>query len=94
MAVPLKKGIEAGAVVVPYLSRLPFNGILYVSKLEDAIQEVDGVRDIQLSHVRLKMAQQYAVSTTFNSSYNVNRKTTSYAGYIKCVDCLLTYTTA
>ena len=57
-----------------YFNRLPFDGILYLSKLEDQLQAVKGVLDVQIvsAHAR-----------TLNSGYVlVGRKYESHAGYL------------
>lgn len=45
---------QVQVAVERYVSQLPFNGQFLLSKLEDAIQSVDGVEDVQLVSVQTK----------------------------------------
>lgn len=40
------------AAINDYLANLPFNGYVYITGLEDAIQAVDGVKDVKLISVK------------------------------------------
>lgn len=72
------------AAIDNYLATLPFDGIVYVSKLEDAIQSVTGVKDIVINNLAIR-----ADSVSFsNKSYLVlntgivQRNSTLFAGYV------------
>lgn len=43
--------LQVQAAVQRYLAALEFNGVLYVSRIEDAIQSVAGVKDVKLSTI-------------------------------------------
>jgi len=60
-----------------YLANLDFNGVVLVSKIQDAIQEVAGVKDIVITQVKAR-----ADSTLFASATIVPRQWTTIAGYI------------
>lgn len=60
-----------------YLSNIPFDGIIRVSSLEDAIQNVTGVTDIVISDMAVRDN-----STLFaNKTYLVQNKTTIFRSY-------------
>jgi len=60
-----------------YLANLDFNGVILVSKIQDAIQEVAGVKDIVITQVKAR-----ADATLFASATIVPRQWTTIAGYI------------
>jgi hypothetical protein len=72
--------VISGSVITAintYLSRIPFDGIIRLSALEDAIQSVAGVTDVVLNNVALR-----ADSTAFASStYLVSSNTTVFNKY-------------
>lgn len=51
----VRNGVEAA--IAGYLAALPFNGLLLVSRLEDAIQAVPGVTDVALTNVQARAAK-------------------------------------
>ena len=68
-----------------YLSTLDFNGNVYVTKIEDAIQNVQGVKDVKLSAINCRRdTQPYGTgSVVYNLTTGTNARTySSYAGYI------------
>lgn len=72
------------AAVNNYLATLPFDGIIYVSKVEDAIQSVTGVKDVVINNLAIRAdlvsfsAKQYLVQSTAIKQ----RSSTTYAGYV------------
>jgi hypothetical protein len=62
------------AAVQRYLANLAFDGLVYVARLEDAIQAVPGVQDVQLVTVAARVG--LAVPTIINRVYE------TAAGYI------------
>ena len=71
-----KTAVQAGveAAIADYLAALPFNGLLLVSRLEDAIQAVPGVTDVALTDVRARVGTK--VKDPFTRAYYAE------AGYI------------
>lgn len=61
-----------------------FNGDVYVSKLEDIIQSVDGVKDVVLTQIEARPDTVLAASATklVNNSQVLLRSYSTYAGYI------------
>ena len=68
---------DVEAAINNYLANLDFNGVVLVSKIQDAIQEVAGVKDIVITQVKAR-----ADSTLFASATIVPRQWTTIAGYI------------
>jgi hypothetical protein len=60
-----------------YFENLDFAGVVLVSKIQDAIQGVTGVRDVVINEVRAR-----ADATVFASAVTVPRQWTTIAGYI------------
>lgn len=60
-----------------YLENIDFNGVVLVSKIQDAIQGVTGVKDVVINEVRARRD-----STIFASATTVARQWTTIAGYI------------
>ena len=60
-----------------YLENIDFNGVVLVSKIQDAIQGVTGVKDVVINEVRARRD-----STLFASATTVPRQWTTIAGYI------------
>ena len=77
-AAPVKDAIKT------YLKNLPFNGILSTMKLIDAIQAVEGVKDLNLTNIQAKYGA--LAFTTVVISY------TPDAGYLRIEDADLTIT--
>jgi len=63
--------------ITDYLANLDFNGVVLVSKLQDAIQAVTGVKDIVINEVKARKD-----TTIFASASVVSRQWTTVAGYI------------
>jgi hypothetical protein len=72
--------VQAGvqAAIAGYLAALPFNGLLLVSRLEDAIQAVPGVTDVSLTAVQARVGT--TVKAPFARAYYAE------AGYIVLED--------
>ena len=68
----VKKGVEDA--IAGYLAALPFNGLLLVSRLEDAIQAVPGVTDVSLTTVQARSVA--GLEAAFTRAYYAK------AGYI------------
>jgi hypothetical protein len=69
-----------------YFANLSFDGIVYVSKIEDSLQAVQGVKDIKISEINARRnAQSYGTGTVvYNLSTGTNaRLYNTYAGYIE-----------
>ncbi len=65
------------AAINDYLANIPFDGYVRVSKLEDAIQSVDGVTDLIINDMAIR-----ADATAFGSkTYLVQNNTTLYNKY-------------
>ena len=60
-----------------YFANLDFNGVVLVSKIQDAIQGVTGVKDILINEVRARKD-----TTVFASASTVLRQWTTVAGYV------------
>lgn len=60
-----------------YLANLDFNGMVLVSKIQDAIQAVAGVKDVVINQVKAR-----GDSTPFSGSNIVSRQWSTIAGYI------------
>lgn len=60
-----------------YLENIDFNGVVLVSKIQDAIQGVTGVKDVVINEVRARRD-----STVFASATTIARQWTTIAGYI------------
>lgn len=60
-----------------YLADLDFNGVVYVSKIQDAIQNVRGVKDVVVNEVRARRD-----TTVFASATTLTRQWSTVAGYI------------
>jgi len=74
------------AALNTYLSNLSFDGVIYVAKIEDTFQGVQGVKDIKLTAVNTRRnAQAYGTGTVvYNLSTGTNaRMYQTYAGYIE-----------
>jgi hypothetical protein len=67
------------AAISTYLQTLPFDGQIYLSKLQDAIQAVPGVNDITLDSI---LARPYSTAITNPGLQPVTRVYASQAGYI------------
>lgn len=68
-----------------YLKNIPFDGIIYVSKIEDSLQAVTGIKDVKLTAINIRRnAQIYGTGTVlYNLSTGTNaRSYQTYAGYI------------
>jgi len=68
-----------------YFANLSFDGVVYVSKIEDSIQGVTGVKDIKISEVNTRRSTQtYGTgAVVYNLSTGTNaRFYQTYAGYI------------
>jgi hypothetical protein len=68
-----------------YLKNIPFDGIIYVSKIEDVFQSVTGIKDVKLTAINTRRnAQGYGTGEVFyNLSTGTNiRLYQTYAGYI------------
>ena len=63
--------------ITDYLANLDFNGVVLVSKLQDAIQAVTGVKDIVINEVKARKD-----TTLFARASVVSRQWTTVAGYI------------
>jgi hypothetical protein len=63
--------------ITTYLETLPFDGVVKISKLVDAIQAVEGVNDVVINQVK---ARKY--DTVFASATVVTREWQTIAGYI------------
>lgn len=74
-AVTIKADVIAS--INNYLSSLPFDGVVKVSAIEDAIQKVTGVTDIVINQVKARPD-----STSFSSASVVTRYWDTVAGYI------------
>jgi|GEM_PF-987425 len=57
-----RQGVEAA--IAGYLAALPFNGLLLVSRLEDAIQAVPGVTDVSLTNVQARVGAKLEAAFT------------------------------
>ncbi len=60
-----------------YLENIDFNGVVLVSKIQDAIQGVTGVKDVVINEVRARRD-----STVFASATTIARQWTTISGYI------------
>ena len=60
-----------------YLENIDFNGVVLVSKIQDAIQGVTGVKDVVINEVRARRD-----SIVFASATTIARQWTTIAGYI------------
>jgi hypothetical protein len=68
-----------------YLSSIDFNGYIYVTKIEDTIQAISGVKDIKINNIYVRASYEtyankhiiYSLSTGTNARYYQ-----PYAGYI------------
>jgi hypothetical protein len=60
-----------------YLADLPFDGVVAVSKIQDTIQAVEGVKDVVINEVRARKD-----TTVFASATTVTRQWATVAGYI------------
>lgn len=68
-----------------YLKNIPFDGIIYTSKIEDVFQSVTGIKDVKLIAINTRRdAQGYGTGTVlYNLSTGTNaRSYQTYAGYI------------
>lgn len=68
---------DVNAAINNYLAALDFNGVVYVSKIQDAIQAVAGVKDVQLTLVKARQD-----ATAFLGATTLTRQWTTIAGYI------------
>lgn len=68
---------DVEAAINEYLANLDFNGVVLVSKIQDAIQAVEGVKDVVISQVKARKD-----TTVFASASVVSRQWTTVAGYI------------
>lgn len=68
---------DVEASINEYLATLDFNGLVAVSKIQDAIQSVAGVKDVVINQVKAR-----AVSTAFASATIVTRQWLTASGYI------------
>ena len=66
-----------------YLSSVPFDGFIRLSKIEDAIQSVTGVNDVILNNVAIRAALTVFSSTTYmlQSNLEIFNKYPMFAGY-------------
>jgi hypothetical protein len=76
---PLVVKVAVIAAISTYLQTLPFDGQIYLSKLQDAIQAVPGVNDITLDSI---IARPYSTAITNPGLQPVTRVYASQAGYI------------
>ncbi|GAB3194689.1 hypothetical protein ABID22_000139 [Pontibacter aydingkolensis] len=60
-----------------YFASIDFSGNVYVSKLQDAIQAVEGVQDVQIFEIKCRMH-----TDDINSATAHERVYESYAGYV------------
>lgn len=60
-----------------YVDNLPFDGLVLVSKIQDAIQAVEGVKDVVINSVKARRD-----SVVFASATTVTRQWLTIAGYI------------
>jgi uncharacterized phage protein gp47/JayE len=65
------------AAINAYLAAIPFDGVVKISAIEDAIQSVTGVTDIVIDEVRAR-----ADATAFASATTLTRYWETIAGYI------------
>lgn len=65
------------AAIKAYLADLPFDGVVKISSIEDAIQSVAGVTDVVITEVRAR-----ANTTAFGSASTIARTWDTVAGYI------------
>jgi hypothetical protein len=68
-----------------YLKNIPFDGVIYVSKIEDVFQSVTGIKDVKLTVINTRRnAQAYGTGeVVYNLSTGTNiRLYQTYAGYI------------
>lgn len=63
--------------ITDYLANLEFSGVVAVSKIQDAIQAVTGVKDVVINEVRAR-----ANATVFSGATVVSRQWTTVSGYI------------
>jgi hypothetical protein len=64
------------AALSDYLAAIPFDGVVLLSKLQDAIQGVAGVKDVVINEVRARKA-----ATAFGSATTLTRQWVTDAGY-------------
>lgn len=73
------------AAINSYLANLPFNGTVYISEVEDAIQSVTGVKDVRLTTIKARQDTVPLASAVviYDITTGVNgRKWNTVAGYI------------
>lgn len=73
------------AALSNYLANVPFNGVIKVSAIEDAIQSVTGVTDIKITTVKARRDTVLIANANivYDLSTGVNNRTySSYAGYL------------
>jgi hypothetical protein len=68
---------DVEAAINAYLASLDFNGVVLVSKIQDAIQGVSGVKDVVINQVKAR-----GDATPFVSATVVTRQWATVAGYI------------
>jgi uncharacterized phage protein gp47/JayE len=68
---------DVEAAINTYLASLDFNGAVYVSKIQDAIQNVRGVNDVVINEVRARKD-----ATVFAGATTITRQWSTVAGYI------------
>ena len=69
-----------------YLANLTFDGIVFVSKIEDTLQAITGVKDVKIKQVNARRDSVSYSQTTpiYNLSSGINaRQWQTYAGYIQ-----------
>lgn len=72
--------------ILNYLANIPFDGKVYVAGIEDAIQSVQGVVDVKLNNIYVRVAStSYAnKSTLYSLSNGINGlKYQPFSGYLK-----------
>jgi len=80
---------NVNAALSNYFANLSFDGVVYVSKIEDTFQSVQGVKDIKISVINArKDIQSYGTgAVVYNLSTGTNaRSYMTYAGYIEQED--------
>lgn len=68
---------DVEAAINNYLATLAFDGVVYVSKIQDAIQSVPGVKDVLLTSIKARQD-----ATVFAGATVLTRQWTTIAGYI------------
>lgn len=72
--------------LLSYITNIPFDGKVYVAKIEDVIQSIPGVVDVKLNNIYVRVAttSYSGKSTLFSLSNGINGlKYQPYAGYLR-----------